>query len=209
MKLILIAGLILFQIVSFAQTASPKGDLAVPYLKCSQQISKENIQELIFEITEDYFPELTDVHVTIKEFKAKNYFLQAKPQVTSLFNSKVKRKYFIMINSSLYKCSPSTAALKAILVHELEHIVDYENMYLGRFIKFTAKYVFGKNYRAHYEQATDMKAIQKGFALGLVEYRLWVYQQLSEQELKKKEFFYLNPEEIIYIESHRDLFFDN
>ena len=163
---------------------------------CPRQISRAEMATMVFQVKDKYFPELAAVDVSIKEFDSDNYFLQAQPQVGSLLNKKEKRKYFVILNPKLYDCSPSQAALEAILVHEFEHIMDYESDSSVQIIGSAIHYVLGKKYRANYERSTDLKAIKKGFAAGLIEYRQWLYLRLSEKALKLKLHYYLNPEEI-------------
>lgn len=163
---------------------------------CPYKTSRAEFETLISGVKVKYFPELAKAHIAIREFSSKDYFLQAQPQAQSLLYKKAKRKYFIMLNPSLYDCSPSQRALEAILVHEFEHIMDYESDASVQIIGTGLHYVLDKKYRANYERATDLKVIKKGIAEGLIEYRQWLYLQLSEKALKKKLYYYLNPAEI-------------
>lgn len=174
---------------------------------CPRKTSREEFAQLIQYVQNKYFSnELQNIEISIEEFQSKNYFLQAKPEVGTLFNKRDKRRYFIMLNSSLYECSPSLTALEGILVHEFQHIVDYQQSALGKFIHFTKKYVLNKKFRANYEQETDMGAIFRGAGEGLIEFREWVYLRLSAKELKKKMEFYLSPVEIKYVMDHMSEF---
>lgn len=172
---------------------------------CPRQTTRPEIATVISHVKEKYFPELAAVDVSIKEFSSDSYFLQAQPQVGSLLNKKEKRKYFVILNPKLYDCSPSQAALEAILVHEFEHIIDYESDSSVQIIGNGLHYVLGKKYRANYERSTDLKAIKKGVAAGLIEYRQWLYLRLSEKALKLKLYYYLNPQEIKQVEQELHL----
>lgn len=155
------------------------------------------------EIRHEFYSEFDSLNITVREFNSEAYFLQAKVDVKTLFKAKVKRKYYIEINPKIYDCAPSPAALKAILIHELEHINDYNEMSSAQISELGVKYAASKKYRAAYERATDVKVLVKGQAQGLIEYRHWIYAKLSPRELELKKFYYLTPEEILtWVKEH-------
>lgn len=87
-------------------------------------------------------------------------------------------------------------ALEAIMVHELEHVVDYTGWSSARLIKHGAKYSLSMKQKINYERATDNKVLAKGLHEGLAQYREWIYQWLTPKELLSKRRIYLTPEEI-------------
>lgn len=163
---------------------------------CPEKITALEMKNLITQVQNEFFPKLHRVNIELKEFTSQAYFLQAEPDLLSRTVLKTQRKYFIMINTSLYSCSPSREALKAILVHEFEHIQDFENKTSWALGGHALHYGISRKYHANYERETDLKAIAKGVGLGLIEYRKWLYLRLTEKDLKKKLFYYLNPIEI-------------
>lgn len=213
MKLMILVFFLSLQ--SFAQNAKDSVVVETPEVTtqlkdsnfCPRKTSRKEFEQLIYGVQTKYFAnELHDVDVSIKEFRSKNYFLQARPEIKTLFNKSKKRRYFIMLNPNLYECSPSLLALEGILIHEFQHIVDYKQASLGKFIRFTKNYVLNKKFHANYEQETDMQAIARGAGEGLIEYREWIYLRLSAKNLKKKIEMYLSPLEIKAVMDHLNEF---
>ncbi|MFZ4715258.1 MAG: hypothetical protein ACOYL6_16165 [Bacteriovoracaceae bacterium] len=170
---------------------------------CDNTTSFIIVNDLLNEIRQVYFPELQTINISLKEFKSDAYFLQAQVDLDTLYKSKSKRKYFVEINPDIYSCSPNTKALKAIIVHEMEHIKDYHSMSSANIVALGIKYTSSKKFRARYERATDEKALSKGQGLGLIDYRLWIYSKLTAKQLKLKKLYYLSPEEIqTWLETH-------
>jgi hypothetical protein len=205
MKLMILIFLLSLQ--SFAQNA--KDSAFVDNQLCPQQISESRMLDLIKKTQEKFFPELKDVSISIVNFESKNYFFQAQPKIESILNKRQKRKYHVMVNTKIYKCSPSSAALEGILVHELQHILDYHQKAFGRLVGFARKYSFNKKFQLNYEQLTDIKTIQRGAATGLAEFRTWVYTQLTQKQVERKALEYLTPVEIEYIDKHQHELFEN
>lgn len=166
---------------------------------CSRPISREEF-DLIFQATRDkFFPELKGVNIEVVTFKANSYFLKVRPVVKTLLNKRKNRSYQILLNNNLLKCPPSMEGLEAILVHELEHIVDFTHWSPSRIIKHGTHYFLSCNKRIGYERATDLKVLKKGLGEGLMHYRLWIYQWLTPKDLYLKRLIYITPEEILEI----------
>ncbi len=184
MKVLASIIFLLFGSVSFAQE------------NCAPSITKENVEGLLIETRDIYFPELADVSLRLDTFRSKAYFFQAQPIVKSLTRRRANRRYHVQVNLRLLECPPSMEALQAIMVHELEHVVDYTGWSSARLIKHGAKYSLSMKTKINYERATDHKVLAKGLHEGLAQYREWVYQWLSPKELLSKRRIYLTPEEI-------------
>jgi hypothetical protein len=163
---------------------------------CSTPIDEKTIQNHIDFLIENHFPELQKIQIKIENFESDAYFLQANLKKKTIFKEAQKRTYVIEVNQKLYACPPSPEGLKAILVHEIQHINDYLNMSSVEVIGLAARYSTNKKFHTKYERDTDTKTLEKGFGKGLIDYRLWVYQWLGPKELKNKKRFYYTPEEI-------------
>jgi len=162
---------------------------------CEGRTDKQEIEEIILQITSKYFPNLSSQNILVKEFNSDAYFLQAKPKISTLVGRRKARKYFVEINKKLYDCSPGKMALESIIAHELIHINDYDRMTVPQIIALAGKYA-SKKARAKYERDTDKHVVQEGLGEGLIQYRRWIYQQLTPKELSLKRYYYLTPEEI-------------
>ncbi len=168
---------------------------------CPEKMTRAEFTELLQETIEQFFPELRDEVVSVSTFKSDAYFLQTLP-VLKIPIFRGKKKYKVELNSRILECPPSKEALRAILVHELEHIQDYSGWSSIRIAQHALHYVTSNKFRASYERATDMKVLEKGLSEGLADYRYWVYRRLSPKELKRKRCYYLTPEEILRREPH-------
>ncbi len=170
--------------------------------ECTSPIPKEKLSLLVKEAQETYFPELNSAPLKIKFFKSSAYYLQSQPILKTLTKNRTKREYSVQINTKLLACPPSEEALKAILVHELEHIKDYTKMSSAQIAGLGIKMTISRKFRTKYERATDEKALYKGLGQGLIEYRKWIYKKLTPKQLLKKKRFYYTPEEIAEWSSH-------
>lgn len=163
---------------------------------CYPAITSSEFAEMVTRTKFLHMPNLVEANIAIREFESDAYYLQAKPDIKSLLSKKQDRKYFVEVNPKLYSCPPSMDALEAILVHELEHVVDYENMSALEITRFGVRYGTSKKFRAKYERATDEKVLKKSLGLGLIGYREWIYSKLSPKEILVKKRYYYTPEEI-------------
>ena len=163
---------------------------------CSSPLTLTGFKSILEKTRADYFPEILKEHLIVTTFRSKNYFLQAQPHKSSLLNNRENRIYEVQLNLNMLDCPPDEEALLAILVHELEHVLDYMNWSSGRIVSHGIKYSLDFNFKVNYERATDQKVLTKGLSEGLALYREWVYQWLSKKQLIKKKVIYLTPEEI-------------
>ena len=163
---------------------------------CFPKINQQQFEEVVTFVKEEYFPELKKISIGVSTFTSDAYFLQAQPEIRTIIKKRNKRHYNVQLNTKLLECPPSPAALEAIIVHEFEHIVDYTKWSFLRIFSHGTQYVTSCGTKARYERATDAKVLSKGLFDGLIEYRNWVYQWLTPEELKTKRKIYLTPEEI-------------
>jgi hypothetical protein len=61
--------------------------------KCLPEISIDDFKTQLQNVREEFFPELAHETIGVVTFRSDAYFLQAQPEVKSLFGKKVKRKY--------------------------------------------------------------------------------------------------------------------
>lgn len=163
---------------------------------CEAPMSLDNFTALVHEVKGRFFPELKTINVGVATFRSDAYFLQAQPVVVSLLGRKKNRRYNVQLNLKLLECPPTIEALEAILVHELEHVVDYLPMSATKIASHGLHYIMSKKFHRFYERSTDCKVLDRGLHHGLIEYRNWVYQWLNPRELQTKRKIYLTPEEI-------------
>jgi hypothetical protein len=129
------------------------------------------------------------------------YFFDTRIPFRSLVRSASSRRYVIRVNPKLLESPPSAEALTAILVHELAHVRDYHQRSPVELVSFLAK--FGIEGPSPYERETDLVAITKGYAPGLLEYRCWQFRRLDPAAWQKKRRIYFSPTEL-FERNHAD-----
>jgi hypothetical protein len=164
--------------------------------ECLPRMDQESFDSLVFETKSLFFSELDHINLKVTTFRSESYFLQTQPSIKTLINKKQKRIYTVQLNLNLLDCPPPLKALEAILVHELEHVKDYETWSSTKIMSHGGKYISSCKFKTAYERKTDRKVLEKGLHEGLAEYREWVYQWLTPKALANKRKIYLTPEEI-------------
>jgi hypothetical protein len=84
--------------------------------------------------------------------------------------------------------------MRAIVAHELAHVTDYargNRLHLFGLLRLT-----NKNVMERFEKRADTEAVKRGYARGLKEYRLWLYEHVPAKTLAQKKKDYLSPDEI-------------
>ena len=105
-----------------------------------------------------------------------------------------KMRYFIEVNSRSAILTAPDAGVRAIVAHELTHVTDYargKRLHLFGLLRLT-----NKNFREGFENRADTEAVKRGYATGLKEYRLWLYERVPAKALAEKRMDYLSPDEI-------------
>ncbi|MCR9203389.1 MAG: type III secretion system effector protein [Halobacteriovoraceae bacterium] len=179
--------------------------LPIAYGEQTRKLSPEEefmLIELANEIIKEGFPSLNnEINGRKRKFTLKYYSIK-DPQYFMESNFTIGRvllgipKYRIGVNPIIFDKGITRKALKGVLAHELVHSEDYYNgSTLGTILPIGIKIMKPKS-RAKYERGTDRKVIKKGFGANLLAYRLWQYEQLDEDQIKRKKREYLTPQEI-------------
>jgi hypothetical protein len=159
-----------------------------------EPVSREQLRAIVEEVRDTHFPELKNRELPFSDYKSDEYFFQATVKVGDLLRG--RKRFCIDLNQALLDCPPSLDGLRAIIVHELRHFADYEAMSVRRLYGLGIRYATSKRFRREYERATDQFAVELGHGAGLIEYREWLYGRLEPKALKKKQYYYLSPDEI-------------
>jgi hypothetical protein len=162
----------------------------------TSEIAFEN---LLYETTRKAFPELAKFSIEHAPIESDFDFFQANLNENKVLGVNPEdREYVIRYNSKLFENPPPMLAVKAILVHELIHIVDYTSMSVVEILELAAQTLVTGGIPS-YEIATDQAAIQKGVTRGLLAYRMWLFQQLDSKAVAAKKATYLTPTELCQI----------
>jgi hypothetical protein len=154
------------------------------------QATEAIVQNLI----QKSFPELAETNISVKGIDSDSVFLATDIVIPSLF--KAERQYILYLNQHLEKQPMTGIALEGILAHELSHFVDYTKMSIVELAIFYAQILTNENYAARYERGTDLNSFERGYADGVKQFRLWLYQQISPEAKLIKERNYFTPNEI-------------
>ncbi|HZJ19884.1 MAG TPA: hypothetical protein VFD35_05970 [Pricia sp.] len=179
----------------------------------AQHIVPDSIQEKV-RIALSHYPKLENTPITFKFKKQiKKSTMQAQPIFWSLFKSRKKREYVVLISEKI-KISGKEYLTKDVpknimigwLGHELGHIMDYQNRSSLNLIWFGAKYTFSGSYLKEAERAADTYAVSHGMGSYIVETKNFILDNAKIQEKYKARIrkFYLSPEEIMVMVEKRE-----
>ncbi|HDZ13290.1 hypothetical protein LCGC14_0719290 [marine sediment metagenome] len=172
----------------------------------AQHIVPSSIQEEA-QIALSHYPNLADTPITFKfKKKIKKSTMQAQPIFSSLFRSRKKREYIVLISEKI-KISGKEYFTKDVpknimvgwLGHELGHIMDYQDRSSLNLAWFGIKYTLSGSYLKEAERAADTYAVSSGMGPYIVETKNFILGNAEIQEKYKARIrkFYLSPEEIM------------
>lgn len=179
-----------------------------------QSITYPKIIENEVKAAFEFYPLLKSINIEIKFKKnIKKSTMQAQPKIGSIFKSRKKRAYVILI-SEKFKISDKEFATvdvpKDVMIgwigHELGHIVDYQNRSNINLIWFGLKYVFSSSHIIEAERAADTFAVMHGMEDYILKTKNFILNHAGIKPSYKLRIqkFYLSPEEIMEIVNERD-----
>ena len=137
-----------------------------------------------------------DIQLSAVTKSTDTVFFETYVKATTIFLPAKYRTYHLLANKALVENRPSEEALKAILAHELTHILDYTNKGTLELIELDRQYG-DDSFRRTYERDVDRRTVELGYGLGLSEYRYWLYSEIADDEkISVKRFIYMTPDEI-------------
>ncbi len=153
----------------------------------------ERIRLLVDELIGASYPELRGVEIQLRLFHDDTDFFRTRfgiPQF--LFGRRLS--YLIQVNPKVCSLQAPEAGVRAILAHELSHVLYLKTRNRARHLGLAR--LISKGFTARFERLTDLQAISRGYGEGLKEYRQWLYQHVPHQKLPEKMRNYFSPEEI-------------
>ena len=166
----------------------------------------EQARRLVDEVIARSYPELRSAEIKLKLFHSHADFFHTRFGIPQFFFGK-RMRYLIWINPEVRDRQAPEAGLRAIIAHELAHVVYFRRGNRIRLLCLTR--LLSGSFVARFERRTDLQAIARGYGPGLKEYRQWLYQNVPAQKLKEKERNYFSPAEIDAIlmlsTQHREL----
>lgn len=169
-------------------------DSLCPALPPPGPVTHRTVDSLLSEVRQTSFPELAGADVVLNELRsAADYFISGT-ELRTLLNPRRTRAYIVYVNPKLFRDPPPRAAIRAVLAHELSHVVDYSRRSAPGLTLFTFQYLTRDE--AGYERLTDLATLGRGHGCGLIAYREWLYPRVSPRVAAAKRRTYLTPEEI-------------
>lgn len=158
-----------------------------------KSIAIERADSLLQTVRENSFPELKDADIRVRLFNSKSDFFRTRFSVTRYLFC-MKMRFFIEVNPKVFDLQAPEEAMRAIIAHELGHVLYM--LKRNRIKLLSLIRLASKDYTARFERRTDLETISRGYATGLIDYRNWLYQNISAVDVKKKKRDYFSPEEI-------------
>jgi hypothetical protein len=175
-----------------AQQPAKKTDSA------AEALAIERTRTLVDEIIAASYPELRGADIQIKLFHDDADYFRTRFGI-SRFLFVRRMRYFLLVNPQVFAWQAPLAAVRAILAHELGHILYFKQRNRVRLVGLMC--LASKRYSARFERRTDLQAISHGYGEGLKEYRAWLYRHVPSRKLAEKKRNYFSPEEIDAIQA--------
>lgn len=161
-----------------------------------------------------YYPELKDTPIEFKyKTSIKKSTMQAQPALKSIFRSKEKRGYKILISTKFHienKEFNIEDVKSEVLIgwfgHELGHVVDYSDRSTLGMLIFGLKYLFSKSHLKEVERTADMIAINHGMVDYILATKDFILNNVHISPAYKQRItkLYMSPEEIMEIVNSKD-----
>ena len=161
--------------------------------KVNAQTTLQRAGLLVNEIKATAYPELRDADVQVKLFKSESDYFRARFAMRQFLIGR-RMRYLVFVNAGAFTRPAPEAALRAIIAHELAHILYFSQR--NRLQLFGLVRLATKGFTARFERWADLQAIARGYGAGLKEYRQWLYRNIPARSLEEKKRDYFSPEEI-------------
>jgi len=162
-----------------------------------KQISKKaaalRTYQYIAEIVKQSFPRIKLKKVRVKTFEGKSVFFKARFSFGRYFTFR-RMRHLVFVNPEVFNKKAPEKAIKAILAHELAHVLYYTRK--NRIQLFGLTRLISKGFTRKFERKADLEAIARGYGSGLILYRRWLYKNIPPKKVKTKRRNYFSPEEI-------------
>lgn len=183
---------LLLLLASFQTAAAELNSSVIRDQSEKAAIARTNV--IVREIIEKSYPELKKARIKIKTFDSRADYFRSRFSFVRFLTFR-KLDYLILVNPRIFgKDEPTDAAVRAIIAHELAHIVYYERH--NRFELLGLMNLLSNSFTVRFERGADLEAIRRGYGAGLKDYRRWLYQNIPPKNLNAKKRDYFSPEEI-------------
>lgn len=163
-----------------------------------------HLRELLRAAVTAFPDDLSSFDIELRVARSNNFFVRSGFSAGSVFQSATRRNYRIIVSRNYFTNLPPDDGITAIFVHELMHISDYTERTGAQLLGFVLDYVLSpRGYVPPYERATDLRAMEAGYARGLLAFRRWQEATLTEAQLVIKRRNYYTVSEIeVWLAEH-------
>ncbi len=153
-----------------------------------------NYNELLEKLKEENFPELKNLKIMIKPSK----FLGNAFMITLPFSKNIFYNEKVIINCN-------NDALKAVILHEMFHIIQFKRLNFLQKLIFIPKYHLVEEFRRKHEIEAHTAVVKKGFIKEIIELNSFVKNRHTKEMWENKiSNYYLTDEEIKKIKDNYD-----
>jgi Zn-dependent protease with chaperone function len=150
-------------------------------------------RQTIEEIRAASYPELAGAKIEVKTFHSASDYFQSRFSFGRFLTFR-RMRYVVFVNPAVYDKNCPPEAVRAIVAHELAHIVYYRQR--NRLELFGLVRLAGDGFTARFERGADVEALARGYGTGLKMYREWLYQNIPPHAVATKKRRYFTPDEI-------------
>lgn len=153
-----------------------------------------------------HYPELRKTHIRfVFTDKLRRTVMAARPVAGTLFKSRNKRKYEILINPAFklgHHDNPRQQIPDSVLIgwlaHELGHIMDYEARSAWNLVGFGVSYMLSRQFIQGAEHRADSFATNHGMAEYIIATKSFIlnHPELPQTYKNRIANFYLSPRDI-------------
>lgn len=147
---------------------------------------------LVDQVIAASYPELKGAAIRIRPFRSGSDYFKARFGFPQYFFARMR--YLVFVNPRAFPLQVPEAGVRAIIAHELAHVVYFEKRKRVRLLGLVR--LPSKQFTARFERSADIKAIALGYGEGLKEYRRWLYSNVPASRLAEKQRNYFSPDEI-------------
>lgn len=134
-----------------------------------------NYNLLLQKLKNKYYAELNNIKIELKPLKIlRKAFMITLPFFTNIYYNK----------KILEKCNDK--ALKAVLMHELYHIVQFKRLNFLQRLILIPRYHLSKKFRREHEIEAHIGVVKKGFGKELIELNKFIRGRYSEKTWEEK-----------------------
>ena len=125
----------------------------------AQTTAPEWAERLVREVRSSSFPELLDRDIHVRQFAGSSDYFQAGFSIWRFLTVR-RMHYVIRVNSAAALLAAPEEGKRAIIAHELAHVVYYANG--NRLRQFGLIRLASKNFRKRFEKRADVEAVRRG-----------------------------------------------